>query len=163
MSDPIAQAAQQIQHEDKPQGIAVEIMGAMHALEEKVEHFLHPDAPAVARPGESAGTISQPVADTTSKSSAPLVTTAQPTLPTSSLTPQPSSGASAGGDVPNAAGGASSAAQSTDDSAQGAAVGGAGEQGNVCASAAGAYTAVEAAARCAHVHAGEPQSEGWDG
>jgi len=69
MSDPIAQAAQQIQHEDKPQSIAGEIMGAMHALEQKVEHFLHPDAPVVAQSGESAASTSQPAADTTAKSS----------------------------------------------------------------------------------------------
>jgi hypothetical protein len=117
MSDPIAQAAQQL-NEQKPEGIAGEIMGAMHALEEKVDHFLHPDAPAVAQSGELAGTTSQPVADTTSKSSAPLVMTAQPTLPTPADTPQPSSDAQTAGEAGNASA-AQAAAASTNPSATG--------------------------------------------
>lgn len=50
MSDPIAQAAQQLNEpEKKSEGILGEVMGAVHALEEKVEHFIHPDVPALAQ------------------------------------------------------------------------------------------------------------------
>jgi hypothetical protein len=90
MSDPIAQAAQQISEQQPKEGIAGEIMGAMHALEEKVEHFLHPDAPAVAQPGESAASTSQPAADTTAKSSEQRGTTAPLDGSMPSNTPHPS-------------------------------------------------------------------------
>jgi hypothetical protein len=141
MSDPIAQAAQQIQHEDKPQGIAGEIMGAMHALEEKVEHFLHPDAPVVAQSGEPSGSTSQPVADTTAKSSeqqgigegnATALTPSGSGSASSANDALAGSSAAAGAaDAPNAAGGASSDEQATEGSAPGATDGGEGEQGNV--------------------------------
>lgn len=51
------------------EGIAAELVNEFHKLEEKVEHFLHPDAPAVAQPGEQPASTSQPAADTTAKSS----------------------------------------------------------------------------------------------
>jgi hypothetical protein len=63
MSDPIAQAAQQISEQQPKEGVVGEIMGAMHALEEKVEHFLHPDAPALAQTALDASQASGALAD----------------------------------------------------------------------------------------------------
>jgi hypothetical protein len=137
MSDPIAQAAQQIQHEDKPQGIAGEIVEGMHKLEAMVEHLVHPDAPAVAQSGESVGSTSQPVADTTVKSSEQEGTgegNATALTPSGSGSASSANDALAGSlaaagaaDAPNAAGGASSVEQSTDGSARGAEAGAGGE------------------------------------
>lgn len=59
MSDPIANAGQQ---EQKPEGIAGEIIGAVHALEEKVENFIHPSDGDNARPAPTADTSVQPAA-----------------------------------------------------------------------------------------------------
>jgi hypothetical protein len=84
MSDPIAQAAQQIQHEDKPQGIAAELVNEFHKLEEKVEHFLHPDAPAVAQPGEP-----QPSTQISQEQSATQSSTGQASTESTQPTSQP--------------------------------------------------------------------------
>jgi hypothetical protein len=78
-----------------------------------------------------------------------------------SSAPASANAGTAAADLPNAVGGASSAAQSMGGSASGAQGGEGANPGNVCASAADASIAVEAAALCGRAPVGE--FEGWDG
>lgn len=54
MTDPVAEAAAQLAAapSSTEPSLIDEIKEGIHTLEEKVEHFIHPDAPAVAQAGE---------------------------------------------------------------------------------------------------------------
>ena len=109
MSDPVAQAAAQIAADAAPSStepsIIDEIKQGIHTLEEKVEHFIHPDsaaasgeAQATGESGNAAGGVSEAgqLAALTSAALAPTLASgdlpnAAATPPAGAVTPAPES------------------------------------------------------------------------
>jgi hypothetical protein len=75
MTDPVAEAAAKIEAEQKTAEptILERLEEGVHDLAEKVEHLMHPDAPAVAQPGEAgvaAGVVATPAGSDASAATA---------------------------------------------------------------------------------------------